>query len=142
MALTYTYSVTGLKTRDQVNSDGMTLADAVVQTYWKMEGTDENGETGIHQGATPFTAENVVVGSFVGFSELTEETVIQWIKDYIASEPTYATHIEEQIRKEIDQRSIKDQPSLPWAPNEEVTPNPGAEADPIEDDSPSEPGPE
>jgi len=141
MAFTYTYKVTGLKTRDQVNSDGMTLADAVVQTYWQMEGTDENGETAIHTGATPFTAENVVAGSFVSFSELTEETVIQWIKDYIASEPTYAAHIEEQMRKEIDSRAIRDA-TLPWAPEEAVTPMPGAEADPVEDDSPSEPAPE
>jgi hypothetical protein len=135
MALTYTYKVTGLKTRDQVNSDGVTLTDAVVQTYWEMEGTDENGETAIHSGATPFTAENVVAGSFVSFSELTEETVIQWIKDYIASEPTYAKHIEEQILKDIDRRAIKDA-SLPWAP-EEVTPLPGAEADPLEEEESS-----
>ena len=141
MALTYTYKVTGLKTRDQVNSDGITLADAVVQTYWEMEGTDENGDTAIHSGATPFTAENVVAGSFVSFSELTEETVIQWIKDYIASEPTYSAHIEEQMRKEIDRRAITDA-TLPWAPEAEVTPTPGAEADPVEDDSPSEPAPE
>ena len=142
MALTYTYAVTGLKTRAQVNTEGVTLEDAVVQTYWTMEGTDENGETGIHSGATPFTAENVVAGSFVGFDQLEEETVIQWIKDYIASEPSYGEHIEQQIRKEIDARAIVDRTTLPWAPAEEVTPNPGVEADPVEDDSPSEPGPE
>lgn len=134
MALTYTYKVTGLKTRDQVNSDGVTLTDAVVQTYWQMEGTDENGETAIHSGATPFTAENVVAGSFVSFSELTEETVIQWIKDYIASEPSYGVHIESQMRKEIDRRAIKEA-TLPWAPEEAVTPMPGAEADPVEEES-------
>jgi len=42
--MTYTWKITGLQKRDQVNSEGATLAGAVVQTYWEMEGTDEQGE--------------------------------------------------------------------------------------------------
>ena len=53
MAITYTWEVTSLKVKDV--SD--TKANAVVQTYWKKIGTDENGNTGTFSGATPFTVD-------------------------------------------------------------------------------------
>ena len=71
MALTYTWSVTSLKVRDEVNADGETLSNSVVQTYWKCTGTDENGNSGTFSGATPFTAANVPAGSFIAFAYLT-----------------------------------------------------------------------
>ena len=46
MALTLAYSVTGIKVKDEVNADGVTLENAVCQTYWKLTGTDENGNSG------------------------------------------------------------------------------------------------
>ena len=35
MSMTYTWEITSLKTQNQTNADGATLANAVVQTYWK-----------------------------------------------------------------------------------------------------------
>ena len=43
MSLTYTWKVTGIKTRDEVNEQGETLQNAVVQTYWQKIGTDADG---------------------------------------------------------------------------------------------------
>jgi hypothetical protein len=40
MAFTYTYTVRNLKVKDEVNADGDTLSNAVVQTYWDITGTD------------------------------------------------------------------------------------------------------
>lgn len=123
---TYTWEVTGLKVRDQVNSDGDTLTDAVVQTYWKLEGIDANGHTGIHSGATPFTAESVPAGEFVSFADLTEETVLGWIQDFVNNDMTYSAHIVEVMKRDIDrEHNIRDA-AMPWAPEEEVTPTPGA----------------
>lgn len=122
MALTYTWEVTGLKVRDQVNSDGVTLADSVCQTFWKVEGTDESGHTATHIGATPFTAENVPEGTFVPFASLTEETVLGWIRNYVENDEVYFKHIEEMILKDIDRQHNIREPAMPWAPAEEVTP--------------------
>lgn len=127
MAFTYKWEVTGLKTRDQVNSEGATLADAVVQTYWKLTGTDENGREGHFSGATPFTAADVPSGEFVGFSSLTEETVLTWIKAVVEGDETYKAHIDERIQETIDRELVKE-PALPWAPEPEVTPEPSEEA--------------
>jgi hypothetical protein len=130
MAFTYAWEVTGLKKRNTTNSAGETLTGAVVQTYWKCTGTDENGESGSFSGATPFSAADVPAGSFVPFEQLTEETVLGWIRNVVDNDPTYWEHIQERISKEVDAKNIEEVSSLPWAPEEtaEVTPPvPGAE---------------
>ena len=99
MSYKYTWKITSLKVRDQVNADGDTLTDAVVQTYWQVEGTDADGNTGSFSGATPFTAENVPAGSFRPFADLTEDVVCGWIQNVVNSDPTYKAHIDEQIQK-------------------------------------------
>lgn len=117
MAFTYNWSVTSLKVKDEVNADGDTLKNAVVQTYWKVTGTDDAGNTGEFSGATPFTAKDVPAGSFVDFAELTEETVIGWIKSVVNNDAAYKAHIDAQIQKRIDTEVAREVSSseLPWA---------------------------
>ena len=135
MALTYTWKVTGLKKKDQVNSEGVTLEGAVVQTYWECIGTDEHGNSAQFAGATPFTAENVPAGSFTAFADLTEETVISWIKNVVDNDPTYKDHIDERILKQIDASNIVDA-TPPWQ-TEEVTPTPPEVLEPAPADEPT-----
>ena len=118
---TWTWSVTGLKKRDQVNAEGATLEGAVVQTYWKVVGADSDGNEGEFSGATPFTAVNVPAGSFTAFETLTEETVLGWIQNIVNSDQGYADHISERVTIQIDEVAIEDG-VMPWAP--EVTPDP------------------
>ena len=119
MSLTLSWSVTGIKTRDQVNSEGATLANAVVQTYWKVVGTDADGNTGEFSGATPFSAENVPEGSFVALEALTEETVLDWIRAVVVGD--YYDHVVGIMQKQIDDAVVQE-PSLPWAPPEPEAP--------------------
>jgi len=121
MALTYTWSVTSLKVRDEVNSEGATLPNAVVQTFWKVVGTDENGNEGHFSGATPFTAANVPAGSFTAFESLQEADVISWIQNVVNSDANYKAHIDQQITNMINASLTieKSSSELPWAPAEE-----------------------
>lgn len=135
MALTYTWKITGLKKRDQVNAEGVTLTGAVVQTYWEVKGTDENGDSGSFSGATPFTAENVPAGSFAAFETLTEETVLGWIQNVVNNDVSYKQHIDERIISQIDAANVTDA-AMPWS-TEEITPSPevvepAPESDPVE----------
>lgn len=114
MSLTYTWKITGLKKKDQVNTEGETLPSAIVQTYWECHGTTETGETACFSGATPFTAENVPAGEFTPFAKLTEEIVIGWIKNVIENDPSYKRHIDSIILKQISEATIENAP-LPWA---------------------------
>jgi hypothetical protein len=123
MALTYEWKVSGLRRKDQVNSEGATLSGAVVQTYWECIGTDENGNSASFHGATPFTATNVPAGSFVDFNDLTEETVLGWIQDIVNNDTPYKEHIDERILHQIEQDSgVIEDAGMPWAP-EDVTPS-------------------
>jgi hypothetical protein len=119
---TWTWSVTSLKKRDQVNTEGATLAGAVVQTYWKVVGVDGSGNKGEFSGATPFTAVNVPAGSFAAFEDLTEATVLGWIQAVVNADQGYADHISERVTAQIDEAAVEDG-VMPWAPaEEEVTP--------------------
>ena len=121
MAFTYTYTVRNIKVKDEVNAAGETLTNAVVQTYWDIVGTDEEGNEGSFTGATPFSAANVPAGSFTAFEDLEEATVIGWITNVIDSDPGYKAHIDMQIQKEIDKDIAveKTGADLPWG---EATP--------------------
>ena len=113
---TYTYEVTGLKVRDEVVGN-TTNTNAVVQTYWKLTGSDGTNE-GTFSGATPFTSTTMPEGDvFVPFAELTEEIVIGWISDVVTGNPGYQQHIDEQIGKQIrDKVTPITEAQLPWAP--------------------------
>jgi hypothetical protein len=111
MTITYTWKVTGVKTKTEDGNQ-----DAVVQTYWTKTGTDENGNTGTFSGATPFTSLNMPAGStFVPFAELTETIVLSWIQAIVTG--GYEEHVNAQIAKQIADKIMPvSEPALPWAP--------------------------
>lgn len=111
MAITYTWKITALKTTDVGDK-----ANAVVQTYWKKIGTDENGNEGTFSGATPFTVDpSDESGPFIPFEQLTEEDVIAWIQTVVVGQ--YEEHVNGQIQKQIDEKNNPiTEADLPWAP--------------------------
>lgn len=123
MAFTYKYEVTSLKVKDEVVGNTVNK-NAVVQTYWKLTGTDDslvaedNKNSGTFSGATPFTTTTMPAGyDFVPFEDLTEADVISWIQAVVEGNSGYKQHIDEQIQKQIDQnmRPVTEA-DLPWAP--------------------------
>ncbi|MGY8865091.1 MAG: DUF7936 family protein [Methylophagaceae bacterium] len=124
---TWTWEVTSLKKKDQVNADGATLAGAVVQTFWKVTGEDANGNEADFSGATPFTAVNVPAGSFTAFETLTESTVLGWIQAVVNADQGYADHISSRIELQIDEVATTDA-AMPWGDGSDVTPPTPADA--------------
>lgn len=115
MAITYTWKVTSVKTKNEGDNQ-----DAVVQTYWTKTGVDEDGHEGTFSGATPFTSVNVPNGDFIPFSELTEETVLGWIQAVVVG--GYEEHVNAQIQKQIDEKhNPVVEAALPWAPPAQST---------------------
>ena len=129
--LTWVWEVSSLKKKDEVNSEGATLAGAVVQTFWKVTGTNGAGGTGEFSGATPFTAVNVPAGSFTAFETLTEATVLGWIQAVVNADQGYADHISERVTFQIDEVAVEDG-VMPWAPEVTPTPEPVAGDDPAD----------
>lgn len=113
MALTYTWAITSLKK----TSDG-NVENAVVQTYWTCTGTDEDGDSGVFNGATPFPLSDVNPEAFVPYEELTEADVIAWVQAVVVG--AYKDHVDAQINKQIalKKNPVEEVPSnaLPWSP--------------------------
>lgn len=110
MALTYTWLVTSLKVKNVSEQK----QDAIVQTYWKKIGTDENGNQGTFSGATPFTVDpSDDSGPFIPFEELSEEDVLNWIKSVVVG--SYEEHVNGAIQKEIDDKiNPTVEKNVPW----------------------------
>lgn len=106
------WEVTGIKTKNEVNGDGVVLPNAVCQTYWKATYTDADGNEGSFSGATPFSAANLSEEQFEQFDTLTEEVVLGWIKAITVG--SYFDHIVGCIQSQIDEKSIEE-PTMPWA---------------------------
>lgn len=109
----YTWKITGIKIKDEINSEGVTLSKAVCQTYWEKRGIDDKGNEGMFAGATPFSAIEVSEGDFVAFEAIDEQIVLGWIQDVVVGD--YEKHVNSQIQKQIDNKAITEA-DLPWAP--------------------------
>jgi hypothetical protein len=94
MALTYTWAITSLKK----TTDG-SLDNVVVQSTWTCTGTDEDGDSGTFNGATPFPLSSVDPATFIPYEDLTEADVLGWIQAVVVGQ--YKDHVDAQIMKQI-----------------------------------------
>ncbi len=127
MGLTYDWKLVGLRKQ---NTD--TLSDVIVGTTWRLTGTDEDGNSGIFNGATPFEIQDLNGDGFVDYRDLTEELVLDWVKNHVSGSTAsnYMNHINQQIQKQIDYvkyaRTEVAEVDLPWSPTSgsSATPQP------------------
>lgn len=115
------WKVTGIKTKNETNGDGIVLPNAICQTYWTASYTDSDGNTGTFSGATPFSAANLSEDDFQLLDTLTEEIVLGWIKDIVVD--GYLEHVTGMIQRQIDQLAITET-AMPWAPVDDHPPSP------------------
>ena len=127
MAWTYTWDIERLKVKDEENSDGETLTNAVCNTYWKITGTNDDGDSASWSGATPLTAANVSLANFNDFASLTETQVLGWVRAIVETDNGYMNHINEQLQKAIDLENEEevDSEGLPWSTSN-TTPTPAS----------------
>jgi hypothetical protein len=113
MAITYTWKIKSLK-----KTNGTGLNDVIVGTQWELKGTDEDGDSGVFNGATPFEMSKVDPENFVSYENLTEEMVLDWIKAVVVGH--YWDHVEMQILRQIavlkNPEVEVNSAGLPWAP--------------------------
>jgi hypothetical protein len=125
MAYTYEWQLTGLRKQ---NTDD--LSDVIIGTHWKVTATDEDGNQGSFDGATPFKTSQVNTGSFTPYHELTETQVLEWVKHIVSgsdSSMNYWDHIMGRIEKQISANKYTeirvDATAFPWSPTSgSVTP--------------------
>jgi hypothetical protein len=115
--LTYEWKLTGIVKSTPSN---LPVDNVVVGTRWTVTGTDADGITGTFTGATPFELSTVDPDNFTPYSELTEEQVLSWIKNYVKVVNPYWNHVVTQIQKQIEKsKEVIEEVSendLPWSP--------------------------
>jgi hypothetical protein len=94
MTLTYTWAITSLKK----TTDG-SVDNFVVQSTWTCTGTDEDGDSGTFNGATPFPLDSLDPATFIPYEDLTEADVLGWIEAVVVG--SYKDHVDAQINKQI-----------------------------------------
>lgn len=113
MTLTYTWALKSLK-----KADAAGYSSAVVQTTWTCTGTDEDGDDGVFNGATPFDPLQIDAENFTAYENLTEEQVLGWIQAVVVG--TYKDHVDGQIAKQIMAKKVpvEEVPDgqFPWSP--------------------------
>ena len=124
MTLTYTWAITSLKK----TTDG-SVDNFVVQSTWTCTGTDEDGDSGVFNGATPFPLDSLDPVTFIPYEDLTEADVLGWIEAVVVG--SYKDHVDAQINKQI--ALVKDpvvevpEGDFPWDP----TPTPPTPTPPV-----------
>jgi hypothetical protein len=122
MAITYNWSILSLKKQNTTS-----LSDVIVEVQWQLKGTDTDDIFGEYTNTQIFDITTIGDG-FISYSDLTEEMVIQWIKDIVwvdldSSEYTYVDSIigsiEHQIQQKKSNLSSIINTELPWAPEPE-----------------------
>ncbi|MEY4332203.1 MAG: hypothetical protein RLZZ196_941 [Bacteroidota bacterium] len=121
--------------RKQSNKSG-DIHNVIVGTQWQVTGQDEDGNTAVFNGATPFDISTVNTGSFIPYEELTQEIVLGWIKSQVSGShgSAYWGHISDRIEKEIESNITAHQhvfsDDMPWSPTSGST-NYVADAKPV-----------
>jgi len=119
--MNYTWKLKSLKRRNSTD-----INNIVVQTYWDKIGTDEDGNVGTFNGATPFDLSSVDPENFISYEDLTEEMILGWIKSCVVG--NYEQHVNGVIATQIAEKvsPITEVTSgFPWQPEEEnIAPSP------------------
>lgn len=111
MSINYTWKITGLR---RINSSD--IKNIVVHACWQKIGTDSDGNMGVFIGSSSFNSSNIDVDEFIEYKDLTENTVLEWIKEHVANNYGMGS-IDQQIEKLINEKInpvIETNNEFPW----------------------------
>ena len=117
--MNYTWAVTGVTSATVTD-----LSDVIINVKLKCTGTDDNGNEGVFNGATPLETKDIDPATFVPFDQLTETLVLSWVEPIVMSNARYWQHINDAIDDQIAKKAENVNPNapLPWDPQPSPTP--------------------
>ena len=84
--MNYTWRIDTVGTRNQVNHEGATLTDAIVEIRWVKVGTDDDGNVGEYVSTTHVDATTTPAADFIAYSDLTKSNLVSWIESSIPAD--------------------------------------------------------
>lgn len=93
----------GLK--DQMNSEGQLLEDAIVYVHWKKIAQDADGNKATYVGETELSAADVSSASFINLNVVSKDDVIEWIEGSMPK--SQKDNIDKTLLKKIEKNKLK-----------------------------------
>ena len=103
--MNYTWQIFNLGLKDQMNSEGQLLEDAVVSVQWKKIATADDGAVATYVGQTDLSASDVAISDFTPLSSVTKEQVVGWVENAIPSGEMAA--IDQILENKINKSRIR-----------------------------------
>ena len=102
--MNYTWQISKLGLKDQINQEGELLEDSIVYVHWKKM-AQEDGIKVSYVGETYLSADNISASSFINLSLVAKEDVVQWIENSLTQREKEV--IEKVLEKKIEKSKLR-----------------------------------
>ena len=103
--MNYTWRITKLGLRDELNGDDVLLENAVVQVQWKRIAEDTDGASASYLGSTVLDPSGVSAASFIALNEINKEHAIAWVEGSLSV--VELAKIDNQLIKKIERNRVR-----------------------------------
>ena len=122
MENTYNFSLTSLKKENLEN-----LQNAILEVNWYLNGNDDDNNWASFYNKTQFNLNDVDSENFIAYDDLTEEIVVNWVKDSLGFETNgnewlgIKYIIDTELEKKYNEKRMVNSLQFPWATEPELT---------------------
>ena len=103
--MNYTWRITKLGLRDELNLDDILLENAVVQVQWKRIAEDTDRVSASYLGSTDLDISNVSLADFTAINSVNKQQVVAWLEESLSD--TAITRINDILIKKIERNRVR-----------------------------------
>ena len=103
--MNYTWRITKLGLRDELNGDNVLLENAIVRVQWKRIAEDTDGTTATYLGHTDLVASNISESDFTSLNDVTKAQVIAWVEASLTA--GQVSRIHKQLESKIERNRLR-----------------------------------
>ena len=103
--MNYTWRITKLGLRDELNGDDALLENAIVRVQWKRIAEDTDGTTATYLGHTDLDASTISAANFTALNDVTKDQVITWVEASLNAGQMQRIH--KQLDTKIERNRIR-----------------------------------
>ena len=103
--MNYTWRITKLGLRDELNLDDVLLENAVVQVQWKRIAEDTDGVSASYLGSTTLNPSSVSAASFIALNDINKEQAIAWVEGSLST--SELAKIDNQLIEKVERNRLR-----------------------------------
>lgn len=103
--MNYTWRITKLGLRDELNGDNVLLENAIVRVQWKKIAEDTDGIAASYLGNTDLDASSIAVADFTSLNDVTKDQVIEWVQASLST--AQMARIDKQLNDKVERNRLR-----------------------------------